>query len=195
MNEFEGEEEEQFISGGYGQQNFGRGRGGFERGAFSNRGHDAGGRGQMMNSNRGSGFDNHQLGRGGGNNNHRGGGPLGQRGRGRGGMAGGRGGGNQIASEEEIAATFASSNVEARPGDWVCPNPGCRNHNFSWRPDCKKCGAPKPGENNSYTEDHVLSPPDWNCSSFFCKFLNPGTSSRCLQCNTIKEDTAYDNTG
>ena len=52
------------------------------------------------------------------------------------------------ASDQEA---LASSNTEARAGDWACPNPGCRNHNFSWRPECKKCGAPKPGENNAYT--------------------------------------------
>ena len=52
------------------------------------------------------------------------------------------------ASDQEA---LASSNTEARAGDWACPNPGCRNHNFSWRPECKKCGAPKPGENNTYT--------------------------------------------
>ena len=73
-------------------------------------------------------------------------------GRGRGGQGPGRGRGrgghNMPASDQEA---LASSNTEARAGDWACPNPGCRNHNFSWRPECKKCGAPKPGENNAYT--------------------------------------------
>ena len=73
-------------------------------------------------------------------------------GRGRGGQGPGRGRGrgghNMPASDQEA---LASSYTEARAGDWACPNPGCRNHNFSWRPECKKCGAPKPGENNAYT--------------------------------------------
>ena len=90
--------------------------------------------------------------RGGPANNHRG--EWGAFVRGRGGLGFGRGsgcGGQYPPSEQELKTSLASNNVEARSGDWMCPNPGCRNHNFSWRPECKKCGAPKPGENNTYT--------------------------------------------
>ena len=115
--------------------NRGRGRGGGSFGSFNepdeNYGPGWGGGGGQWQNNR---EDKAAFGRGRGGQ-----GP----GRGR-----GRGGHNMPASDQEA---LASSNTEARAGDWACPNPGCRNHNFSWRPECKKCGAPKPGENNAYT--------------------------------------------
>ena len=97
-----------------------------------------------------------------------------------------------IPSRHELASAFANSNTNARPGDWVCPNPGCRNHNFSWRPDCKKCGAPKPeDETNSYQEDMFPQASDWTCRHYFCKQVNPGSSYRCSKCGSDK--SAEDN--
>ena len=114
-----------------------RGRGGFDRGRGGRGGF---GRGLDNNSsNMGGGFDSN---RGGFDGGHRGGGFNNSRGFDRGGRGGGRGfagrgggSGHHPASDQEAAASFASSNVEARAGDWLCPNPGCRNHNFSWRPE------------------------------------------------------------
>ena len=44
---------------------------------------------------------------------------------------------------------------------------------------CKKCGAPRPGENNSYTAPEIPQQPDWVCAQFWCKHTNKGSSSRC----------------
>ena len=128
--------------GGFGRgRGMNRGRGGFDRGRGGRGGF---GRGGMDNnsSNMGGGFDSS---RGGFDGGHRGGGFNNSRGFDRGGRGGGRGfagrgggSGHHPASDQEAAASFASSNVEARAGDWLCPNPGCRNHNFSWRPEVRK---------------------------------------------------------
>jgi hypothetical protein len=34
--------------------------------------------------------------------------------------------------------------VDMKPGDWICPNEGCKNHNFARRTMCFKCSAPRP---------------------------------------------------
>ncbi|GBG32981.1 Hypothetical Protein FCC1311_092072 [Hondaea fermentalgiana] len=31
-----------------------------------------------------------------------------------------------------------------RPGDWMCENPACRNHNFASRDSCQRCKMPRP---------------------------------------------------
>ena len=66
----------------------------------------------------------------------------------------------------------------------VCPNPGCRNHNFTWRTECKKCGAPKPGGDNAYTEKKIEIGGQWTC--VFCKILNAADATHCIQCNSPK---------
>eukprot|EP00035_Acanthoeca_spectabilis_P017265 m.359947 g.359947 ORF g.359947 m.359947 type:complete len:363 (-) comp16634_c1_seq2:93-1181(-) len=33
---------------------------------------------------------------------------------------------------------------DMRPGDWICPNKECNNHNFASRIVCRMCNAPKP---------------------------------------------------
>ena len=66
----------------------------------------------------------------------------------------------------------------------VCPNPGCRNHNFTWRTECKKCGAPKPGGDNAYTEKKIEVGGQWTC--VFCKILNAADATHCIQCNSPK---------
>jgi hypothetical protein len=33
---------------------------------------------------------------------------------------------------------------DVKPGDWTCPNEGCKNHNFARRTHCFKCNTPKP---------------------------------------------------
>jgi len=38
----------------------------------------------------------------------------------------------------------AAKRLIKRPGDWNCQQGTCTNLNYGWRPDCNKCGAPKP---------------------------------------------------
>ena len=60
--------------------------------------------------------------------------------------------------------------------DWLCPNPACRNNNFSLRSECQQCGAPRPGSGDTYSED-------WTCDNFFCRQRNPASRARCSQCD------------
>ena len=53
-----------------------------------------------------------------------------------GGGGGGRGGGGQ----------------EVRPGDWVCPDSGCAEHNFASRDVCRRCPERKPADGGRMPE-------------------------------------------
>merc|ERR1719500_714174 len=63
-------------------------------------------------------------------------------------------GGSMEVSERSLSQLPQSANV--KPGDWMCPNPSCANHNFSWRQECKMCGAPKPADGKSYAADQNI---------------------------------------
>lgn len=80
--------------------------------------------------------------------------------------------------------------VNVKPGDWMCPNPSCANHNFSWRQECKMCGAPKPGDGKGYSGDQAVEfkKTDWVCSNFLCKNNNFGWRQRCQKCEEPKSD-------
>jgi RNA-binding protein FUS len=39
-----------------------------------------------------------------------------------------------------------ASDGGGRQGDWRCPVQSCNNNNFSWRNECNRCKAPRPGD-------------------------------------------------
>jgi len=90
--------------------------------------------------------------------------------------------------ERGISQLPSSANV--KPGDWMCPNPSCANHNFSWRQECKMCGAPKPSDGKTYSADQAseFKKSDWICSNFLCKNNNFGWRQRCQKCEEPKPD-------
>jgi len=97
-------------------------------------------------------------------------------------------GGSLEVSERSLSQLPQSANV--KPGDWMCPNPSCANHNFSWRQECKMCGAPKPTDGKTYAADQNIEfkKTDWVCSNFLCKNNNFGWRQRCQKCEEPKPD-------
>lgn len=81
-------------------------------------------------------------------------------------------------------------NLNVKPGDWMCPNPSCTNHNFSWRQECKMCGAPKPADGKTYSAEEAteFKKTDWVCSNFMCKNNNFGWRQKCQKCEEPKSE-------
>ncbi len=75
-----------------------------------------------------------------------------------------------------------------RPGDWLCPNPSCNDHNYGSRETCRKCGGAKTQESMQsflkITGQGGKHPGDWNCAS--CCHLNFASRTECRLCNTAK---------
>merc|ERR1719206_1507926 len=47
-----------------------------------------------------------------------------------------------MASNKPQSLDQLPQSANVKPGDWMCPNPSCANHNFSWRQECKMCPNP-----------------------------------------------------
>merc|ERR1719233_83301 len=58
-----------------------------------------------------------------------------------------------MASNKPQSLDQLPQSANVKPGDWMCPNPSCANHNFSWRQECKMCGAPKPTDGKTYSAE------------------------------------------
>jgi len=93
---------------------------------------------------------------------------------------------------ERSSATLDSlpPSANVKPGDWMCPNPSCANHNFSWRQECKMCAAPKPVDGKTYTSEQAteFKKADWTCLNFLCKNNNFGWRQRCQKCEEPKPE-------
>jgi len=94
----------------------------------------------------------------------------------------------------------------ARPGDWNCPNPDCKNHSgnvvYGSKEFCPLCNTPKPenvagggvtgGMGYGFTPQvssvHGTRPGDWHCPNVNCKNHSAnvvyGSKSHCPLCNT-----------
>ncbi|VDB87583.1 unnamed protein product [Peniophora sp. CBMAI 1063] len=79
-------------------------------------------------------------------------------------------------------------NVSAsfRSGDWLCPAPGCGEHNFGRNSSCRTCSIPRSAPPSMYPTQHVPSPRFQNppssaglLSSFSQLSLNGSGSSSC----------------
>merc|ERR1740128_1527082 len=97
---------------------------------------------------------------------------------------------NDFMDFPEKSAPQLPPSANVKPGDWMCPNPSCANHNFSWRKECKMCGAPKPADGKTYSAGQVtdFKKSDWICSNFLCKNNNFGWRQRCQKCEEPKPD-------
>ncbi|KAJ3134002.1 hypothetical protein HDU90_005350 [Geranomyces variabilis] len=102
-----------------------------------------------------------------------------------------------------------------RPGDWVCPKPGCSFANFASRHECMRCGTPSPlaqdthggsgggsaygggggggygggyggGQQHSYRPAAEMRPGDWNCAH--CSFHNFQSRGECFKCHAPRTD-------
>lgn len=76
--------------------------------------------------------------------------------------------------------SFGSQNqsFEAREGDWICV--GCKNNNFAWRTECKRCNCNKdgtPGTGGGGGRDG-----DWPCPE--CNNSNFAWRTECQKCST-----------
>ncbi|KAL1921257.1 uncharacterized protein VTP21DRAFT_10973 [Calcarisporiella thermophila] len=79
-----------------------------------------------------------------------------------------------------------------RPGDWICPNPGCQFQNFASRLQCLRCCAPAQafppdiygGYSSAPLPPHMLTfrPGDWLCPK--CHLHNFASRMQCLRCTT-----------
>jgi len=97
---------------------------------------------------------------------------------------------SSMASNKPQSLDQLPQSANVKPGDWMCPNPSCANHNFSWRQECKMCGAPKPTDGKTYSADQNVEfkKTDWVCSNFLCKNNNFGWRQRCQKCEEPKPD-------
>lgn len=68
-----------------------------------------------------------------------------------------------------------------KPGDWTCPKPSCKNHNFARRDTCKMCGTGKGGVAAAGT---VTGNADWKCTN--CDFLIYGHKDKCKKCGQCR---------
>jgi len=81
----------------------------------------------------------------------------------------------------------------ARPGDWNCVNPQCKNHIknvvYGSKETCPLCGTPKPPTGARVVG---MRPGDWHCPSPYCKNHTDnvvyGSKDRCPLCNTARPD-------
>jgi len=105
--------------------------------------------------------------------------------------------GNQFAAGQ--LGTPAAPN--ARPGDWNCPNPQCKNHVnnvvYGSKDHCPLCNMPKPeagayvsggGGGGGQRPVPNQRPGDWHCPSPYCKNHTDNiifaSKDRCPLCNT-----------
>lgn len=72
-----------------------------------------------------------------------------------------------------------NQSFEAREGDWICVS--CKNNNFAWRTECKRCncnkdGTPGTGNSNGGRDG------DWPCPE--CNNSNFSWRTECQKCST-----------
>eukprot|EP01116_Phalansterium_solitarium_P011605 TRINITY_DN2733_c0_g1_i1.p1 TRINITY_DN2733_c0_g1~~TRINITY_DN2733_c0_g1_i1.p1 ORF type:complete len:278 (-),score=62.80 TRINITY_DN2733_c0_g1_i1:268-1101(-) len=87
-----------------------------------------------------------------------------------------------------------------RPGDWICAQPGCGNHNYASRVICGRCKNPPAGQapplgalaaplQFAYEQKSALGvseirPGDWMCPKFGCGNYNYASRTTCGRCGT-----------
>merc|ERR1712232_1088590 len=72
------------------------------------------------------------------------------------------------------------TNVAAKAGDWICPNPACKDIVFARNAVCRKCQTPRPTRGSLKQG----SQPDWHCPT--CLMLINACHSVCSQCGGSK---------
>ena len=88
---------------------------------------------------------------------------------------------------------------DERSGDWTCPNPECRNDNYTWENECNRCKTERPGvasgDGGGYydcggfgggrrREDGDERSGDWKCPNIDCGNGNFAWRNECIWCKT-----------
>jgi hypothetical protein len=94
--------------------------------------------------------------------------------------------GQPVANAFQAGGNIGSGH-DIRPGDWLCPDPTCGNHNFASRNECKRCGVPK-GAQISKTG---MRPGDWLCIQCLNhNFANRDSCNKCQAARGFESDNA-----
>merc|ERR1712176_570808 len=70
-----------------------------------------------------------------------------------------------------------------RPGDWICPNPSCRDIQFERNTACRQCGTKKPLMSRN---KQMFKKGDWICPNPDCKDVQFERNTECRQCGTAR---------
>jgi len=79
--------------------------------------------------------------------------------------------------------TMSTNKQIIKPGDWICPNPACRDVQFGKNDVCRKCGTSRPPMSSN---KQVFKAGDWICPNSACNDVQFERNHVCRRCGEAR---------